>query len=180
MKKSGLADSPFFKMQLAPTSPSNQVPQKTELTKAEILSNPDVVENTAPAKTEFRTSEVPKSESAEVRELGSSGVGKLRSYELRKFDELRRLDIRITGEQKRFLDDLEEDIRQAKPEGDLTNPDYQRITKNSIIRALIEIARQLEIKLNASTFQNENDLLQDLFEELNRKVPNFRSPKVRK
>jgi hypothetical protein len=102
------------------------------------------------------------------------------SYEVRKFDELRRLDIRITGKQKRFLDDLEEDIRQSMPEGDKENPHSQRITKNSVIRVLLEIARLARLKIDASTFQNEADLLDTIYEELCSKLPKFRTPEVRK
>src|SRR5688572_18702954 len=150
-----------------PTTPAASSPQERDHAREPRQTPLPSIDNGKPS-----TSELPKSV--------SSGVRKLRSYELRKFDELRRLDIRITGEQKRFLDDLEEDIRQAMPEGDKSNPESQRITKNSIIRAMLEIARQLKLKVDGKAFHNENDLLHALFEELARQLPNSRSSEVRK
>ena len=121
-----------------------------------------------------------KSETSEVTKLRSSEVTELRSYGLPKFDQLRRLDIRLTWEQKRFLDDWEEDIRQAMPEGDRGNPDHRRITKNSIIRVLVEIVRQLEIRVNAKGFHNEGDLLEALFEALSKKLTELQTSEVPK
>lgn len=123
---------------------------------------------------------VPKSVTSEVTKLRSSEVTELRSYGLPKFDQLRRLDIRLTWEQKRFLDDWEEDIRQAMPEGDRDNPKHRRITKNSIIRVLVEIIRQLEIRVNAKGFRNEGDLLEALFEALRKKLTELRTSEVPK
>jgi len=157
MKKSGLADSPFF------TPP----PKKRTLTKPN-----------KPPKS--RSSVVPKSVTPEEPKFGSTELPKLRSYEVRRFDELRRLDIRITWEQKRFLDDWEEDLRRDMPEGDRNHPQYQRVTKNSIIRALIEIPRQLDLQIEANKFRNEADLIKGIYEALVKRLANFGSTEVPK
>ncbi|MCC6614118.1 MAG: hypothetical protein IT320_11620 [Anaerolineae bacterium] len=91
---------------------------------------------------------------------------------------MRRLDIRITGEQKRYLDDLEEDLRQSMPEMERDNPEHQRITKNSFIRVLLEVARQLDLRVTGEHIHNEADLLQAVFETLQTKLPDFRSSEV--
>ena len=126
----------------------------------------------SPVVTESRTSEVSKSVSPEVT--------KLRTYELRNFDQLRRLDLRVTYEQKRYLDDLEEVIRQEMPEGEQGNPEFKRITKNSIIRVFIEIFRQLDLRLKANRFRNENDLLSALFDSMQKELTNSGSSGVTK
>ncbi|MCC6611832.1 MAG: hypothetical protein IT320_00060 [Anaerolineae bacterium] len=120
----------------------------------------------------------PKSRSSEVAQSESPEVPNFRSYELRKYDQLRRLDIRITGEQKRYLDDLEEDLRQSMPEMERDNPAHQRITKNSFIRVLLEIARQLDLRVTGEHVHNEADLLQAVFDTLQAKLPDFRSSEV--
>ncbi len=160
MKKSGLADSPFFS--LSPTPPP---PQPVKALEPVVSSRPD-------------THPTPKSGSSEATQPGSHDVPDFRSYELRKYDQLRRLDIRITGEQKRYLDDLEEDIRQSMPEIERDNPAHQRITKNSFIRVLLEIARQLDLRVTGEHMHNEADLLQAVFETLQTKLPDFRSSEV--
>jgi len=160
MKKSGLADSPFFS--LSPTPPPYQ-PVKAP---APVVS----------PRSESQTT--PKSRSSEVTQSGSPEVPNFRSYVLRKYDQLRRLDIRITGEQKRYLDDLEEDLRQSMPEMERDNPAHQRITKNSFIRVLLEIARQLDLRITGEHVHNEADLLQAVFDTLQTKLPDFRSSEV--
>jgi hypothetical protein len=84
----------------------------------------------------------------------------------------------LTWEQKRFLDDWEEDIRQTMPEGERGNPDHRRITKNSIIRVLVEILRQIKITVDARNFRNEGDLLNALFEDLRKKIAESWSSEV--
>lgn len=127
---------------------------------------------------DLRSSELPNLQTSEVTNLPTSGVPKLQSYELRNFDQLRRLDIRLTYEQKRFLDDLEETIRQQMPEGERNNPEYRRITKNSIIRIFVEIFRQLDLRIKADQFKNETDLLTSLYDELLLKLTNLRTSEL--
>jgi len=125
-----------------------------------------------------RTPELPELRTSGLPKLGSSTVPNFQSYGLRNFDELRRLDVRLTWEQKRFLDDWEEEIRQAMPEGERDNPESKRITKNSIMRVLVEIVMQLGVKVDASRFRNESDLLQSLFREICRRVTELQSTEV--
>lgn len=153
--------SVFFQPSEAVTPPSREPAKKR---------------STAPEK---KSSEVTELRTSEVENLLTSVVRELRSYELRSFDELRRLDIRVTGEQKRFLDEMEETITQAMPEGERGNPDHRRITKNSIMRVFVEIFRQLRLKVDASRFRNERDLLEALFEELLDRVTELRTSEVR-
>ncbi len=190
-KKSGLADSPFFKPDTPQKQPPASPPQDGHVRVEEIV---EATESQSSAVTESGTAEVANSETAEVgnsrtAEVANSetaGVAnpsmtvtwQLRRYELRNFDQFRRLDVRLTAEQKRFLDNWEEDIRQAMPEGERRNPTYKRITKNSIMRVLVEIFRQLEIPVDATHFRNEQDLMQTLFDGLCQKVAALRSPEV--
>lgn len=146
--------SVFFKDKVTPPTPPLDKTSATQEKKARDL----------------RTSQVP--------ELPGSQLPKLRTYELRNFDQLRRLDIRLTGEQKRFLDEMEETIRQQMPEGERDNPMSKRITKNSIVRVFVEIFRQLRLKVDASNFKNESDLLEALFAKLLHKVTNLRTSEV--
>ncbi|MCI0565374.1 MAG: hypothetical protein MN733_43470 [Nitrososphaera sp.] len=156
----------FRKENLSSTPPSNK-PSKSGQDKTTKVGN-------------SRTSELPELPTSQVLKSGTTEVPKLQSYELRNFDALRRLDVRLTGEQKRFLDEMEENIRQQMPEGERNNPDSKRITKNAIIRVFVEIFRQLGLPLNAKRFKNENDLLETLFKALLMKIPELRTSEVAK
>jgi len=52
------------------------------------------------------------------------------------------------------------------PEGERSDPNYKRITKNSIVRVLVEILRRLDLSINASRFNSEKDLARDVFIKL--------------
>jgi hypothetical protein len=124
-----------------------------------------------PAKVKL-TSEVRKSRTAEVPQL--------RSYELRKYDRLRRLDVRLTREQLRFLQDMEDDIRETMPEIERDNPEHRRITKSAVVRVFVEMFRQFDLKIDASRFYNEHDLMNALYEQLLDQLPKSRSSVVAK
>jgi hypothetical protein len=177
MSNTGLGDSPFF-------IPTDQEQQKDPLPPPKRLENPDqkerpdLTELQSSKVTELQSSELPKQQSDEGTELQPSEVPKLQTYRLRNYDQFRRVEVRLTTSQKRFLDNLEEDIRETMPEGERGNPYSKRITKNSIIRVMVEIMRQLDIKVDARHFQNEGDLLQALFEALCCKVTELRSQEV--
>jgi hypothetical protein len=176
-KKSGLADSPFFakgeseiKEEKRPVSePADPILAKEAL---ELPESPNTGE------TESGSPDVRQSRSPVPPESRSPVIPEIRGYEVRRYDQMRRMDIRFTGKQKRYLDDLFEDIKQVIPEGDRSDPEYGQITRSSIIRALVEIARQLEITVDASDFRNEGDLLRSLFEVLHCRVAESRSPEI--
>ena len=129
MSNTGLGDSPFFE-------PSNQEQQKDPLPPPKRLENPDQKERPdlpelqSPKVTELQSSELPKQQSDEVTELQPLEAPKLQTYRLRNYDQLRRVEVRLTTSQKRFLDDLEEDIRETMPEGERNNPDSKRRDKD--------------------------------------------------
>ena len=52
------------------------------------------------------------------------------------------------------------------PEGERSDPNYKRITKNSIVRVLVEILRRLDLSIDASRFKSEKDLARDVFKKL--------------
>jgi hypothetical protein len=104
------------------------------------------------------TAEVPQSRTAVVPKSGS--------YELRKYDQFRRLDVRLTREQLRFLQEMEEDIRERMPEVERSNPEQRRITKSAIARVMVELFRQFDLKVNATRFRNEHDLMRELHQQL--------------
>ena len=175
-------NSVFFKKDTtAPKSPRRTPP-------------PVSPEKSSSPNNKSRTSEVPDSRTSEVTKSGSSGVTKSRSsedpeseshelpklqpYELRNFDKLRRLDARVTNIQKRFLDELEDTIREQMPEGEANDPMSKRITKNSILRVFVDIFRQLDLKIDASNFKNEADLLEELYKQLITKLADIRSSEV--
>lgn len=72
---------------------------------------------------------------------------------------MRRIEVRLTLDQIRFLDDLEWELGRSLPDLERADPESRRITKNSIIRVLIEILRSLHLEIDASHFRNERDLL---------------------
>src|SRR5690606_25798849 len=116
----------------------------------------------------------------EVTKSGTTGVPQLRSYELRKYDRFRRLDVRLTREQLRFLQDMEDDIRDTMPEIERDNPEHRRITKSAIVRVFVELFRQFDLEIDAHRFHNEHDLMHELQQQLTNRLPKSRSSAVPK
>lgn len=119
-----------------------------------------------------------KSLSNEVTESVSDRVTEFDDYIVPDYRKLKRFEMRLTWEQKKFLDDLESIISRDMPEGERANPNYKRITKNSIIRSLVEITRRLEINIDASHFTNERDLTKALSREISRKITELQTNRV--
>jgi hypothetical protein len=174
MRKSGLADSPFFKMQPERTSPPRRVVLDEEPFKVVIPPNPDPLAKVIPTEPPTRVDRVTEQQSTRVTEFESNRLTELQTYRVDRWDYLRRLELRLTKDQKRYLNDLEEEISQAMPEIERDNPEFQRLTKNSIIRVLVEIIRQLDIRVDASQFHNEGDLLQALYSKIRERLAQLR------
>jgi len=64
------------------------------------------------------------------------------------------------------------------PEGERTDPNYKRITKNSIVRGLVEILRRLNLSIDASRFKSEKDLTRELLDKLTHRLTESQTPKV--
>ncbi len=114
------------------------------------------------------TPEVTNSASSKPRKSATPAVRKLQTYELTNYDKLFRLDVRLTYDQIAFLDKLEAEIRLNRPDLERNRADHKRITKNSVVRVLIEIMRQIDLQLDASQFYNELDLFDAIYQELKR------------
>jgi hypothetical protein len=121
-------------------------------------------------KTNFQSSRVTESVINRVTDLQSYRLTDFDDYEIPNYRELKRGEMRLTWEQNRYLDDLVSEITRAMPEGERSDPQYKRITKNSIIRVLVEIMRRLGLKVDAKNFRNERDLAQALAEELSKSM----------
>jgi hypothetical protein len=133
---------------------------------AKIIEPPEQVE---PRKTtipkEFKSSNETAPSTA-LPHFGTTEVPHFRSYEVPHFKKMKRLDVRLTKEQKHFLEDLEDQVREEMPEGESDNPHSRRITKASIVRVMVEFFRQMSTPIDASAFKNENDLLEEWFNKL--------------
>lgn len=125
------------------------------------------------------TAAVRKSGSSAVPQSGSSAVPELRSYELRKFDRLRRLDVRLTRDQLRFLQRMEDDIRDQMPEIERDNPDHRRITKSAVVRVFVDMFRQFDLPVDARQFRSEHDLMNELHRQLINRLRHSGSSEVR-
>src|SRR5579859_1301778 len=106
----------------------------------------------------LQTSEVPESVSLEVLDLSA--------YPIVGFQDLARMELRLTWEQKEYLDRVETAIARNSGGVAKNDPESQRLTKNSLLRALVEIARQLNLGVDSDNFRNERDLIQALFDTL--------------
>lgn len=124
-------------------------------------------------------SEVAKSRSPQVPKSGSSEVLDLSEYPIVTFQELARLDVRVTWEQKEYLDKLETAIVRNTAGSDKSDPESQRLTKNSVLRSLVEIARQLKVNVDASSFRNERDLIKAVFDALRKAMNDLQNSEVR-
>jgi hypothetical protein len=115
------------------------------------------------APAELQTHKVPDSQSSRETESETHRLTDFEDYDVPDYRRLRRAELRLTWEQERYLDDLEAVIARDMPEGERANPSYKRITKNSVLRALVEMARRLEVRVDARRFRNERDLAKAVF-----------------
>jgi hypothetical protein len=153
MKKSGLADSPFF------TPPRQKKRKKVP-------------------KLNLQTNRVTESVSDRVTDLQTNRVTDFADYDVPDYRQLSRVELRLTWEQNKYLVDLVSEIARDMPEGERSDPHYKRITKNSIIRALVEFARKLNPKVDAKKFRNERDLAQALADEMASLTANSQTNRV--
>ena len=167
--------------------PNRIKPEKVNLGNLPPIAKPKVQKDIATQSseqssevTELRSSKVTKSVSPELPKLQSSKITDLQTYEVKNYKKLKRLEIRVTRDQRRFLDDWEDLIRDKMPEGERNNPDSKRITKASIIRAFVEIFRQLNLQIDPKNFRNEIDLMNEIYAELKDKVTKSVSSEVTK
>ena len=181
-RNSGLADSPFFmKDESESKTETKQEPSSEEpMLAAKDSALPEsqhagYPEFGSPDSRQSQDHRQPLSQSSDKPESRTPRLPEIHGYNVRKYDQLRRIDLRLTGKQKRYLDDLFEDIKQDIPEGDRSDPEYRQVTKSSIIRAVLEILRQMQITVDASEFRNEGDLLLALFEALCKRLTESRT-----
>ena len=172
----------FFVINSPPLKPnSDDATSSDDLPKQEQLSTaptPGLPESGSPELPKSRSSRLPKSRTHVVRNSrisrvpnsGTTGVPNFRSYDIPNYNKLNRLDLRVTWDQRYFLDDQELMIRRAMPDIERDNPSHRRLTKNSVVRVLVEIARQLELKIDARKLRNEADLLQAYYDALKRQL----------
>ena len=171
MKKSGLADSPFFTVPKrepeALATPLLEEPDTKEKMKRESTT---VLPDSRSAKVpKYQITELPDYQTAVVRESAAQTLSDLSDYPLVDFRQYERVDVRLTWDQKKYLDDLESLIARQSPGVEKRNPFSKRITRSSVVCALVEIARRLEVSVDPSQFQNERHLVKALAEALKRK-----------
>lgn len=177
-KHSGLADSPFFtKVPVySATSPSAEPDvQKAPAQIGEVQASPKLQTSRLPDK---QTSRVTKSESPKLLELQTSRVPDFDRYDVPDFRKMQRVEVRLTWEQNKYLDDLEALIGRDAPDGDKSDPSYRRITKNSVIRVMVEILRVLAVEIDASQFKNERDLLKALHDALQQRLSKLQTSRL--
>lgn len=139
--------SAFFDKSKSPTRPQIVFQEKKDIThKVTDLQTPKVTESETHRVTDFE------------------------SYIVPDYRQLQRLELRLTWDQKEYLDRLEALITRDMPEGERSDPNYKRITKNSIVRGLVEILRRLNLSIDASHFKSEKDLTKELFNKLTHKL----------
>jgi hypothetical protein len=164
-RKSGLADSPFFTQQVSP-APTLRESEPTH------KNNVHPTPKQQMQSTDFQSYRPPEYGSYRLPDQQSTRVTDFQSYSVPNYQKMQRIEVRLTWEQNKFLDDLEAIIARDAPEGERSDPNYRRITKNSIIRALVEIVRCLEVQVDARSFRSEKDLLTALVETLKSQLPN--------
>ena len=122
----------------------------------------DMVTQPAKKAPELQTNRLTESVSNVVTDLQSNRLTDFEDYNVPDYRKLRRVELRLTWEQNKYLDDLEGVISRDMPEGERADPNYKRITKNSVIRALVEIVRRLKLGVDAGNFKNERDLAKSI------------------
>jgi len=123
----------------------------------------------------------PKKKQPQTHRVTESVTNRLtdfEKYDVPDYRKLQRLELRLTWAQKEYLDRLEGLISRDMPEGERSDPNYKRITRNSIVRVLVEIMRRLNLSVDASTFKSEKDLARDLFNKLTNKLTELQTTRV--
>jgi hypothetical protein len=140
-------------------STSNQEPITSVVQKS---NTTEVQQSGSAAVQEYRTTAVQHSPQPSLDDLGD--------YPLLDYRQLKKVDVRLTWEQKEYLDGLEALIARNAPGLEKNNPLSKRITRSAVIRALVEIARRLSLSADPSHLMNERDLLKALVEEFKKKL----------
>ncbi|MGD8457007.1 MAG: hypothetical protein PVF83_11520 [Anaerolineales bacterium] len=130
-----------------------------------------------PPEKQPQTHRVTDSQTDRVPESGTARLTDFEGYHVPDYRKLQRLELRLTWEQKEYLDRLEGIIARDMPEGERADPDYKRITKNSIVRVLVEILRYLNLSIDASCFKSERDLAKDVFAKLTDRLTELQTDK---
>jgi len=151
-QKSELADSPYF------TPPQKKKRKKTQ--------------------KNLQTNRVTESVSDRVTDLQSNRLTGFADYDVPDYRQLKRIELRLTWDQNKYLDDLASVITRDMPEGERSDPSYKRITKNSILRALVEYVRRLKIQVDARKFNNESDLAQALADKIEESLADLQTNRV--
>jgi hypothetical protein len=115
---------------------------------------------------DLQTNRLTDSQTDRVTELQTNRVTDFADYEVPDYRQLKRVELRLTWEQDNFLNNLESIITRDMPEGERSDPKYKRITKNSIIRALVEYARRVNLRVDATKFKNEADLARAICDQI--------------
>ena len=194
-KKSGLADNPLFALPGEFGKPvasaagyrgaRKRPEQETKSPQAkgnppQEYRSPEVVKSRTHGVQKSRSSVVKKSSTPEVVKSRTHGVQKFEDYPLLHFRDLEKMDVFVTGEQLDYLKDLESVIVRGRPGMEKGNPLHQRLTKTSVVRALVEIIRRLDLTVDPQNFNNERDLLQAIDQTLRAKYHKKSKAQVQK
>jgi hypothetical protein len=196
-----LRDSAFFRGRVSPAAtkvkPTKSIsgtnkkstitqppadPPSTTLKKSELATSPYFTppkkRKRKNARKKLQTNRVTESVSNKVTELQTNRVTDYSDYDVPDYRQLKRVELRLTWEQNKYLDDLASVITRDMPEGERSNPEYKRITKNSILRALAEFARRLDPQVDAGKFRNERDLAQALADKIEESLADLQTNRV--
>jgi hypothetical protein len=160
-----------------PVKPSPSRPQKSELADSPYFTPPRKKKRKKPQK-KLQTNRVTESVSDRVTDLQTNRVTDFTDYDVPDYRQLKRVELRLTWEQNKYLDELISVITRDMPEGERSSPNYKRITKNSILRALVEFARRLNLQVDARKFRNERDLAQALADKLEESLADLQTNRV--
>ena len=131
-----------------------------------------------PKKIQPQTNRVTDLQTDKLTESETDRLTDFADYDVPDFRKLHRSELRLTWEQKEYLVRLEASIIRDMPEGERSNPNYKRITKNSIVRVLVELLRRINPSIDASRFKSEKDLATDLFKKLTDRLTELQTDKV--
>lgn len=104
--------------------------------------------------TNKQSKDKPKDNSSELTNSGTTKVPKFRSFEVK-------LSLLLRENQLGFLEKLTREIMTSRDSGNKK----ERITKNTIIRTLIDALKDLDI--NKTNIPNETELLKRIREKIN-------------
>ena len=99
-----------------------------------------------------------ESTTPQVHKSKTPEVANTRTPHLPKWKTLEKITVLLTNQQRDAIEDLARTIMRYRPQGSTSKEDRERITANTVVRALIDILIETAPSLKMQELRNEDEL----------------------